>query len=101
VHALADAYAAAASVTDRPSLIVLRTIIAWPAPHAQNTGAAHGSALGADEIKATKEMLGFDPEVDFAVDDEVLAHTHEARDRGADAHSEWQTRFGLWVTANG
>ncbi|SKB02764.1 transketolase [Aeromicrobium choanae] len=101
VHALADAFASAKLVTDRPSLIVLRTIIAWPAPNAQNTGAAHGSALGADEIKATKELLGFDPEVDFAVDDEVLEHTRGAIQRGADAREEWQTRFDLWVTANG
>ncbi|WP_286927805.1 MULTISPECIES: transketolase [Aeromicrobium] len=101
VHALADAFASAKLVTDRPSLIVLRTIIAWPAPNAQNTGAAHGSALGADEIKATKELLGFDPEVDFAVDDDVLEHTRGAIQRGADAREEWQTRFDLWVTANG
>ncbi|MBA4608847.1 transketolase [Aeromicrobium sp. Marseille-Q0843] len=101
VHALADAFASAKLVTDRPSLIVLRTIIAWPAPNAQNTGAAHGSALGADEIKATKELLGFDPEVEFAVDDDVLEHTRGAIQRGADAREEWQTRFDLWVTANG
>nr|WP_283251633.1 transketolase [Aeromicrobium duanguangcaii] len=101
VHALADAFAAAKRVTDRPSLIVLRTIIAWPAPNAQNTGASHGSALGADEIKATKELLGFDPEVDFAVADEVLEHTRQALERGEQAHEEWQTRFDLWVTANG
>ena len=101
VHALADAFASAKLVTDRPSLIVLRTIIAWPAPNAQNTGAAHGSALGADEIKATKELLGFDPEVDFAVDDEVIEHTRGALQRGAEAREEWQTRFDLWVTANG
>lgn len=100
VHALADAYAAARSVTDRPSMIVLRTIIAWPAPNAQNTGAAHGSALGDDEIRATKELLGFDPEVDFAVADDVLAHTLQARERGAEEHEAWQTRFDLWVTAN-
>ncbi|MFO6453323.1 MULTISPECIES: transketolase [unclassified Aeromicrobium] len=101
VHALADAFAAAKSVSDRPSLIVLRTIIAWPAPNAQNTGAAHGSALGADEIKATKELLGFDPEVDFAVDEAVIEHTRGAIQRGAEAREEWQTRFDLWVTANG
>ncbi|MFS0884534.1 transketolase [Aeromicrobium sp. 179-A 4D2 NHS] len=100
VHALADAFAAAKSVTDRPSLIVLRTIIAWPAPNAQNTGASHGSALGADEIKATKELLGFDPEVDFAVPDDVIEHTRKALERGAAAHEEWTTRFDLWAEAN-
>ena len=101
IHALADAFAAARSVTDRPSMIVLRTIIAWPAPNAQNTGASHGSALGADEIKATKELLGFDPEVDFAVDDEVLEHSRGALERGAAEREQWQTRFDLWVAANG
>ena len=52
-------------VTDKPSIIVLRTIIAWPAPHAQNTGEAHGAALGEDEVAATKQVLGFDPAVNF------------------------------------
>ena len=60
-------------------MIVLRTIIAWPAPKAQNTGKAHGSALGDDEVAATKKVLGFDPDQTFEVRDEVLAHT---RSRG-------------------
>jgi transketolase len=97
VVALHDAYAAARDVTDRPSLIVLRTIIAWPAPTKQNTGASHGSALGADEIAATKKELGFDPDESFAVADDVLAHTREARDRGARAHADWQQRFEAWA----
>ncbi|HPU14365.1 MAG TPA: transketolase [Aeromicrobium sp.] len=100
VPALADAYAAARAVTDRPSLIVLRTIIAWPAPTAQNTGASHGSALGVDEIKATKALLGFDPDIDFNVADDVIAHTQLARERGQAAHAAWQTKFDLWVTGN-
>ena len=66
---------------------MLRTIIAWPAPTAQNTGASHGSALGADEIAATKKVLGFDPAKTFIVADDVIAHTHKARDRGAAAHA--------------
>ena len=64
-------------MTDRPSFIALRTIIGWPAPTKQNTGKIHGSALGADEVAATKEILGFDPERTFAVDDDVLAHARE------------------------
>ena len=65
----------------------MRSIIAWPAPNAQNTEAAHGSALGDDEVAATKRVLGFDPEQTFEVADEVLAHTREALDRGREAHA--------------
>ena len=100
VDALHDAYAAAREVADRPSLIVLRTIIAWPAPTKQNTGASHGSALGADEIAATKKELGFDPEESFVVADEVLAHTREARERGAAAHAEWHQQLDAWAAGN-
>ena len=99
VPALWDAYQAAERVTDKPSLIVLRSIIAWPAPSAQNTGASHGSALGADEIAATKELLGFDPEQTFAVADEVIEHTHAARERGAEAHAAWQETYDAWRSA--
>lgn len=100
LQALWDAYQAAEAVTDKPSFIQLHTIIAWPAPSAQNTGASHGSALGADEIKATKELLGFDPEQAFAVADDVIAHTQSARDRGATAREEWQKSFDAWATSN-
>ena len=100
VQALWDAFQAAAAVTDRPSFIRLCTIIAWPAPSAQNTGASHGSALGADEIRATKELLGFDPEQTFEVDDAVIAHTQSARERGAAAREEWQQGFDAWASAN-
>jgi transketolase len=101
VVALYEAYAAAREVTDRPSLIVLHTIIAWPAPNAQNTGAAHGAALGAEEIAATKKRLGFDPDQSFVVADEVIAHTRGARTRGARAHAAWQEEFDAWAAANG
>ncbi|MFJ7153237.1 transketolase [Streptomyces sp. NPDC100445] len=83
-------------VTDRPSFIAMRSIIAWPAPHAQNTEAAHGSALGEDEVAATKRVLGFDPEKTFEVADEVLAHTREALDRGRQAKAEWEKSFQEW-----
>ena len=72
VQALHDALEAAKAATGKPSLIVLRTIIGWPAPTKQNTGAAHGSALGDAEVKATKEILGFDPDVTFPVEEEAL-----------------------------
>ncbi|GHK02298.1 transketolase [Streptomyces sp. Y2F8-2] len=96
VHALYAALKAAQAETERPSIIAMRTIIAWPAPHAQNTEAAHGSALGADEVAATKRVLGFDPEKSFEVAPEVLAHTRQALDRGAEAHAAWDKRIAEW-----
>ena len=80
--ALDAAFAAAKAETNRPSIIVLRTVIGWPAPNKQNTGAAHGSALGDDEVKATKEILGFDPQQTFEVAPEVIQHTREVVTRG-------------------
>ncbi|MFD9905992.1 transketolase [Streptomyces sp. NPDC059063] len=98
--ALYAAIQAAKAVTDKPSFIAMRSIIAWPAPNAQNTEAAHGSALGDEEVAATKRVLGFDPEQTFEVADEVLAHTREALDRGAQAKAEWEKSFAAWRTAN-
>ncbi|MFI0709162.1 transketolase [Streptomyces inhibens] len=97
---LAKALLAAKAETGRPSFIAARSIIAWPAPHAQNTEAAHGSALGEEEVAATKRVLGFDPEKSFDVADEVLAHTRAALDRGRDAKKEWEKSFADWRTAN-
>ncbi|MFJ7772024.1 transketolase [Streptomyces sp. NPDC097107] len=96
VHALYAALTAAQAETGRPSIIAMRTIIAWPAPNARNTEASHGSALGADEVAATKRVLGFDPERSFEVADEVLAHTRRALDRGAEAHAAWDKRLAEW-----
>ncbi|PSM42225.1 transketolase [Streptomyces dioscori] len=98
--ALYAAIEAAKAVTDRPSFIAMRSIIAWPAPNAQNTEAAHGSALGDDEVAATKRVLGFDPEKSFEVADEVLAHSRKALDRGREAKAEWEKGFAAWRTAN-
>ena len=100
VGALADALQAAREVTDRPSFISLRTVIGWPAPNKQNTGKAHGSALGGDEVAATKQVLGFDPERTFEVTDEVIAHTRKLGERGAQALAEWQQGFDSWASAN-
>ncbi len=100
VEALWSAYHAAIAETDRPSIIVLKTIIAWPAPNAQNTGKAHGSALGAEEVAATKRVLGFDPDKSFEVDDAVLAHVREVRERGAKARTEWEQPYQGWRTAH-
>ena len=98
--ALYDAIEAAKAETERPSFIAMRSIIAWPAPNAQNTEAAHGSALGDEEVAATKRVLGFDPEKSFEVSDEVLAHTRSALDRGRDAKAEWGKAFAAWRTAS-
>ena len=98
--ALYAAMKAAQADTDRPSFIAVRSIIAWPAPHAQNTEAAHGSALGEDEVRATKEVLGFDPDQHFEVADEVIAHTRAVGDRGREARAEWEKSFAAWRTAN-
>ena len=100
VPALWQALEAAEAETERPSMIVLRTIIAWPAPNAQGTGASHGSALGDDEVAATKKILGFDPEQTFEVSDEVLAHTRSAVERGREAEATWQKTFDAWAQEN-
>ncbi|MGW5273413.1 transketolase [Streptomyces sp. NPDC004044] len=97
---LYDALQAAKAETERPSFIAARSIIAWPAPHAQNTEASHGSALGDDEVAATKKVLGFDPEKTFEVSDEVISHTREALDRGREAKAEWEKKFAAWRTSN-
>ncbi|MFD7546506.1 transketolase [Streptomyces sp. NPDC059578] len=99
-QALYTAIQAAKAETGRPSFIAMRSIIAWPAPNAQNTEAAHGSALGDEEVAATKRVLGFDPEQSFEVTDEVLAHTRSALDRGREARGEWEKGLAAWRTAN-
>ncbi|KAB1661796.1 transketolase [Pseudoclavibacter sp. CFCC 13796] len=94
--ALFDALTSARAETKRPSIIALRTIIGWPSPNKQNTGGIHGSKLGTAELRALKEHLGFDPEQHFVVDDDVLAHVREVRDRGAELHRRWNADFQAW-----
>ncbi len=100
VTALLDAIEAAKAVTDQPSFIELRTIIAWPAPKLQGTGKSHGSALGGDEVAATKKVLGFDPDQTFEVSDEVIAHTRKLLERGQQAQDEWEIACNSWAEAN-
>jgi transketolase len=100
VNDLNAALVAARAETTKPSLVVVRSIIGWPAPTKQNTGKAHGSALGAEEVAKTKVILGFDPEVNFFCPEEVLAHTRKVVDRGREAHAEWQKKFDAWAAAN-
>ena len=100
VAALDAAFAAARAETARPSFIALRTIIGWPAPNLQNSGKAHGSALGAKEVAATKEILGLDPAQSFQLPEDVLAHAREVVARGRDAHAAWQPSFDAWAAGN-
>jgi transketolase len=98
--ALHRAFAVAREHTDQPSFISLRTIIAWPAPTKQDTGEAHGAALGADEVAATKRLLGFDPDVRFPREEEALSHARKVAERGKRAHAEWEGSFAAWAAAN-
>ena len=100
VQALYEAMLIAREHTEAPSFIALKTIIGWPAPHKQNTGAAHGSALGVDEVRATKEILHFDPDVDFPAEDEVVSHARQVAERGKALHAEWEISFAKWASAN-
>jgi transketolase len=100
VEALHEAFNTARAVTDRPSFIVLRTIIGWPAPNKKNTGAAHGSALGDAEVAATKQILGFDPAVTFPVEEEALGRAREVAGRGKQAHAKWEEAFSAWAAGN-
>jgi transketolase len=100
VVALEAAVAEAQAAKDKPSLIIVRTIIGWPAPTLQNTGKAHGSALGEGEIRKTKEILGFDPDVKFAVPEGVLEHTRAVIDRNREDHARWQGAYDDWAKAN-
>ncbi len=101
VKALFAAYKAAKAETGRPSFIRLRTIIGWPAPTKQNTGKAHGSALGDEEVAATKKILGFDPDRTFDVSEEVLAHTRAAVERGKREQAGWQDKYDAWAAKAG
>ncbi|HET7247330.1 MAG TPA: transketolase [Streptosporangiaceae bacterium] len=100
VATLAAAFENARNNTVQPSFIALRTIIAWPAPDAQNTGEAHGAALGAEEVAKTKRILGFDPEVNFPAEDEALAHARKVADRGKKLHAEWEEPYAAWREKN-
>ena len=103
IEDVAELYAAiqqAKKVTDKPSLITIRTIIGWPSPGKQNSGKIHGSALGQDELKGLKSALGFDPDKIFDVSPEVLEYTRGVQERGASARSAWQQAFDAWAKNN-
>jgi transketolase len=100
VGPLREALMAARDNPSQPSLIALRTIIAWPAPTKQNTGEAHGSALGAEEVAATKRILGFDPDVSFPAEEETVAHARMVADRAKRIRAEWEETFAAWAAAS-
>lgn len=103
IEDVAELYAAiqqAKKVTDKPSLITIRTIIGWPSPGKQNSGKIHGSALGQDELRGLKSTLGFDPDKTFDVSPEVLEFTRGVQQRGASARSTWQQAFDAWAKKN-
>jgi transketolase len=97
VTGILEALENARAETTRPSFVLLRTVIGFPAPNKMNTGKAHGSALGEDEVAEVKKILGFDPEQSFEVADEVLAHTRKVVDRGAEAHRAWTATYDDWA----
>lgn len=100
VAELNTAIEAGKAETSKPTLIILNTIIGWPAPNMKGTESVHGNALGAAEVAATKEVLGFDPEKSFVVEDAVIAHTRALATRSAEARAAWQADFDAWATAN-
>jgi transketolase len=98
--ALDAAMSAAKEETTKPTLIRMKSVIAWPAPKAQGTAASHGSALGEDEIKATKVALGLNPDEHFAMPADVLAHARLVKERGAQARKQWDEKFATWKSSN-
>ncbi|MEX0914036.1 MAG: transketolase C-terminal domain-containing protein, partial [Demequina sp.] len=86
--------------TSKPSFIALSTIIGWPSPTKQDTGAIHGSKLGDEEVAALKKELGFDPDKSFEVEPEILTHMHQVKERGIAAHSAWNAEFAKWQDEN-
>ena len=100
VAAILEAVEKAKAETSKPTMIRIKTVIGYPAPNLMNTGAVHGAALGADEVAAVKEVLGFNASENFPVEDNVIAHTRKLVERGAAAHKEWQELFDAWAASN-
>ena len=98
--ALDAAMVAAKQETKKPTLIRMSSVIAWPAPKAQGTAASHGSALGEDEVKATKVALGLNPDEHFAMPPEVLSHARLVKERGAQSRKDWDSKFANWKTTH-
>ncbi|MSW16139.1 MAG: transketolase, partial [Actinobacteria bacterium] len=99
-EALENAMEASLLEINKPTLIRLKTVIAWPAPILKNTAKSHGSALGAAEIVETKRILGLNPEIDFYFPTEVEVHVRKVKSRGATLKAAWQNEFDLWRKSN-
>ena len=91
------ALTAARDETERPSFIAMRTIIGWPAPNLQNTGKAHGAALGAEEVRLTKEAIGFPVDTSFYAPEEVVEHARGVVERGRLLRKQWQESYDAWA----
>jgi transketolase len=100
IAALDAAMVAAKNENSKPSLIRMKSVIAWPAPKARGTAASHGSALGEDEIKQTKIALGLNPDEHFAMPADVLAHARLVKTRGAQVRAQWNAKFDQWRASN-
>jgi transketolase len=100
MDSLDRAFATALKETERPSLIIVDSHIAWGAPHKQDTSAAHGEPLGEEEIRLTKERYGWPPDAKFLVPDEVRTFTNRSIDRGQRAEEEWKGRFVAYKAAH-
>lgn len=98
--ALYEAITNAKQETDKPSLISLRTIIGWPSPKKQNTGGIHGAKLGTEELAGLKEVLGFDTEEHFVMDDELLTHARSVGERSAEYRKTWEQTYQSWRAEN-
>ncbi|MCL4294892.1 MAG: transketolase [Anaerolineae bacterium] len=98
-EAVAAAIKAAQAVTDKPSIIACRTTIGFGSPNKANTAKVHGEALGSDEVKLTKQAYGWDPDKDFYIPDEALAHFRQALERGAKWEAEWKERLEAYAQA--
>ncbi len=94
------AMVAAKAEKTKPSLIRMHSVIAWPAPKLRGTAKSHGSALGDEEIAATKKELGLNPDEKFEMPAEIFAHVRAVKDRGAASHAEWNKKFDVWSAAN-
>lgn len=100
LDSLYNAIISATKVKDKPSIIALNTIIGWPAPKKQNTGAIHGSALGEEEVASVKEILGFDTAESFVIEPEIFEHVRSVAERGKEERAEWEKSFAAWREAN-
>ncbi|PMC75863.1 transketolase [Brachybacterium sp. UMB0905] len=100
VAALEQAILEGQKVTDKPTFIRLRTVIGWPIPELAGSHTVHGAKLGTEAVAALKELLGFDPKQDFAVDEKVLVHTRALAERAKAEREQWEESYQAWRSAN-